>query len=581
MTDRQIIIVSEVAPRLKAFTAEAAREFFRDYFSYRNRVDESEAISPMKVLINPRDLDLLLRMFKSEGWCRLADRRPAKTGKISETRRASLQTPMTPAVLSASFDEEVDSLSVQTEKKAGVKFSLFGSETEAKESKKDEPKGSGLQPGAALKSVASEVIADLEDPLVVLDSSPEGEALPFVVPLSNAHVELMLVQILGPRCLDDACDILRSVKMEKGASPSIEVAYDYVSRFEDAIRWCRHFLPDVETMIKQFCLNIKPKKLADSMKNQKYRTMSQCTTSFIVRYRDFADAKSTVSRYDDGEPHRKDDTKSKPVGKGETHKESKAKPKNPGPKVSSTGEPKTITCFNCGEPGHKKPDCPKLKGAMAAPAPPKRIGALMMGSRAKLGPYVACDVSAPEVVRGAGVPRVRAKGNLEGVRGTSESWVRPDGGAERTIRMQAHFDTGADMNGVGQNLVPHMELHGGVVTKLPVPETVIWSDRGVTREIVSQIKMHFEITGCSTGKDLVFLIVPWDTDHLIVGWPTLTQEKWLDRMSDLLTIQRAAVSVLTATTVRPWRTLTAQSSTPTSCCLRSKRHRRLRWTWRR
>ena len=96
------------------------------------------------------------------------------------------------------------------------------------------------------------------------------------------------------------------------------------------------------------------------------------------------------------------------------------------------------------------------------------------------------------------------------------------------------------MNGVGHNLVAHMELHGGVVTKLPVPETVVWSDRGVTRDIVSQIKMHFEITGCSTGKDLVFLIVPWDTDHLIVGWPTLTQEKWLDRMSDLLTIQRAA-----------------------------------------
>ena len=85
-----------------------------------------------------------------------------------------------------------------------------------------------------------------------------------------------------------------------------------------------------------------------------------------------------------------------------------------------------------------------------------------------------------------------------------------------------------------------MELHGGVVTKLPVPETVIWSDRNVTREIDSQIKMHFEITGCSTGKDLTFLIVPWDTDHLIVGWPTLTQEKWLDRMSDLLTLQRAA-----------------------------------------
>ena len=224
MTDRQIIIVSEVAPRLKAFTAEAAREFFRDYFSYRNRVDESEAISPMKVLINPRDLDLLLRMFKSSGWCRLADRRPATTGSPRGTRRASLQTPMTPAVLSASFDEEVDSMSVQTEKKEGVKFNLF-SETEAKESKQDEPKGSGLQPAAALKSVAGDLVADLEDPLAVMDCSPEGEALPYIVPLSNAHVELMLVQILGPRCLDDACDILRAVKMEKGASPSIEVAY--------------------------------------------------------------------------------------------------------------------------------------------------------------------------------------------------------------------------------------------------------------------------------------------------------------------------------------------------------------------
>ena len=68
MTDRQIIIVSEVGPRLKSFTAETAQEFFRDYFSYRNRVGPTEAISPMKILVNPRDLDRLIRMFKSAGW---------------------------------------------------------------------------------------------------------------------------------------------------------------------------------------------------------------------------------------------------------------------------------------------------------------------------------------------------------------------------------------------------------------------------------------------------------------------------------------------------------------------------------
>ncbi len=45
---------------------------------------------------------------------------------------------MTPAVLSASFDKEVDSLPVQTEKKEGVKLKLFGDETDAKESRLDE-----------------------------------------------------------------------------------------------------------------------------------------------------------------------------------------------------------------------------------------------------------------------------------------------------------------------------------------------------------------------------------------------------------------------------------------------------------
>ena len=212
--DRQIIIVSEVAPRLKAFTAVAAQEFFRDYFSYRNRVGPDEAISPMKILVNPRDLDRLIRMFKSAGWCILADKRTATMGSPCETRRASLQTPMTPAVLSASFDKEVDSLSVQTEKKEGVKFKLFGDETDAKESRLDESKDSVQQPGAALKSVACDWIADLEDPLAEWDCSPEGEALPNILPLSNAHVKLMLVQALGPRCLDDACDILKAVKME-------------------------------------------------------------------------------------------------------------------------------------------------------------------------------------------------------------------------------------------------------------------------------------------------------------------------------------------------------------------------------
>ena len=74
---------------------------------------------------------------------------------------------------------------------------------------------------------------------------------------------------------------------------------------------------------------------------------------------------------------------------------------------------------------------------------------------------------------------------------------------------------------------------------MPVPQLITWSDESVTRESRATIKMHFEITGSDMGKDLSFYIVPWETDHLIVGWDTLTQEKWLDRLTDTLTIQRA------------------------------------------
>ena len=74
-------------------------------------------------------------MFKSSGWCVLADRKTAISGSPREMRRVSLQTPMTPAVLSASFDEEAASMSVQTEKKEGVKFNLFSSEPDAKENR--------------------------------------------------------------------------------------------------------------------------------------------------------------------------------------------------------------------------------------------------------------------------------------------------------------------------------------------------------------------------------------------------------------------------------------------------------------
>jgi hypothetical protein len=188
MAERRIIVVSELAPRMEKFSSEAARKFLREYFSYQNRVEENEVVVNMKVLIDPHELDILMACFISDGWCRLLERRTAAKGVAQEQRRAALQTPMTPAVLSASFDREL-SPSVEPERKAGVKFESGRSDTKAEERTEVEPKGSDLQGAPSLRSGGGEVITGLDDPLLCLDEGPE--ALPYVVPLSNAHVELI------------------------------------------------------------------------------------------------------------------------------------------------------------------------------------------------------------------------------------------------------------------------------------------------------------------------------------------------------------------------------------------------------
>ena len=57
MAEHQIIVVSEVAPRLRELSTEAARTFLREYRSYENRLGVNETKMMMKRCIEPSDLD--------------------------------------------------------------------------------------------------------------------------------------------------------------------------------------------------------------------------------------------------------------------------------------------------------------------------------------------------------------------------------------------------------------------------------------------------------------------------------------------------------------------------------------------
>ena len=60
MASHQVIVISELAPRLQSFDAEAAQKFVIEYFSHRNRVGAGQAVVPMSSQIDPSDLDTLL-----------------------------------------------------------------------------------------------------------------------------------------------------------------------------------------------------------------------------------------------------------------------------------------------------------------------------------------------------------------------------------------------------------------------------------------------------------------------------------------------------------------------------------------
>lgn len=127
MTSHQVVVVSELAPRLDSFDAGAAQKFLRDYFSYRNRVGVGQAVVPMSSQIDPSDLDTLLDMFVPRGWCRVIGD-PSEKAEV-EARKFidSLKTPMTPASLSRSFDEESSGLTQMASlKETAVKFDLSG-----------------------------------------------------------------------------------------------------------------------------------------------------------------------------------------------------------------------------------------------------------------------------------------------------------------------------------------------------------------------------------------------------------------------------------------------------------------------
>jgi hypothetical protein len=99
MAERKIVVVSELAPRLREFEAGAARRFLKEYVAYENRLEASEAQVPLKRCIEPEDLDTLMQCSEDMVGVRVIKKIPEGVDEARRNRVRVNIAPVTPRAL--------------------------------------------------------------------------------------------------------------------------------------------------------------------------------------------------------------------------------------------------------------------------------------------------------------------------------------------------------------------------------------------------------------------------------------------------------------------------------------------------
>ena len=474
------MVVSESPPRLEELDPRLARKFLREYQGYELRVADMEAVIPMYRCLKPEDLETLYECTEDdlrEKNIRVIMRRVAKVAREAPVLGAERQQV---PIAAASAGEDPGVVSSQEE------------------------------------VAAPEEIAGVREEVEQLFDSDEDTELPGreVVRNSNEHIEEMLILMFGPAEPAEAMVLLKNIKMTKDAPFSkLSLATNYRRDWKMTLKWCKNHRLKGKTLVKNFLYGIQPRKLASALECLEYEKIEEVMDAFVKAYKTKVKARNDLTGMDlfaDEKPA------ARAAGKQEKQSEkSPGSVKKAGGNAASGADERNPNagaiaavrqCWKCGSKDHVRSDCPMLKERNGV----NRIGSLSAVSAKQNGPYLTVELS----------PTVGS----------------PD--SKQVIRVQGFFDSGSDVNAVGQNMVKHLELYGGETYLLDSPMEVIWLDKEVKRMVTHAIDMKLVIVGVDIEVKLTFLIVPWDMDQVIVGWESQVKYQFADQLLNWIKLQR-------------------------------------------
>lgn len=325
------------------------------------------------------------------------------------------------------------------------------------------------------------------------------------------------LQLFAPATVYQALDLFESLRMG-GRSLSIESVMQLLQSFDRAVALCGDMCVPEDMVVRMFIAALRPDRLRQRVEARRPDTLERAQMLAVEETRVLLDILREAARVSPG-PERSDraprplplPTPSVP-------------PSRPAVQRVVGDAPPTLTCYGCGQRGHKKAECPQTKPG------PKREG-------------VTSDTPSP-APSPAGPPRPgwhrdatrlvrQADGGKAKVGQDQTRGLMPDGlvrvavtlqGKDGGVRALALLDSGATRQYISSAVYRKLLEHGVLVRRTQATVQLLAGTVNAPTSVTCELMMEPQggVGRCiRVSTDL--LVVEGATEEVVIGMPLMTE----------------------------------------------------------